>query len=185
MVVCYALIFHQMRVSRKRVEGCGALASNLQKREVNFSRMLCFIFVSYVACVLPATLLHLNERSNIWAPSTVPIWGNVVAFALLMTPFATNPLIYVASDRNYRRAYQDCLCRTMRRNSMAEGWTTPTALRSVRHSVVELVHPALAIGASNTHHVINATSNKIGASNLNAITSSNMVNNHTTSSSSV
>ena len=27
----------------------------------------------------------------------------MVAFALLMTPFATNPLIYVASDRNYRR----------------------------------------------------------------------------------
>ena len=66
-----------------------------------------------------------------------------------------------------------------------QGWTTPTALRSVRHSVVELVHPALAIGASNTHHVINATSKKIGASNLNNITSSNMVNNHTTSSSSV
>ena len=72
-----------------------------------------------------------------------------------------------------------------------QGWTTPTALRSVRHSVVELVHPALAIGASNTHHVINATSTKIGVSNLNAITSCNMVNNHsasrnhTTSSSSV
>ena len=34
---------------------------------------------------------------------TSPSQGNVVAFALLMTPFATNPLIYVASDRNYRR----------------------------------------------------------------------------------
>ena len=62
MVVCYSLIFHQvddqswvkksienlknqMRVSRKRIEGCGALASNLQKREINFSRMLCYIFV--------------------------------------------------------------------------------------------------------------------------------------------
>ena len=41
-------IFHQMRVSRKRVEGCGALASNLQKREVNFSRMLCYIFVRWL-----------------------------------------------------------------------------------------------------------------------------------------
>ena len=37
-----------MRVSRKRVEGCGALASNLQKREVNFSRMLCYIFVRWL-----------------------------------------------------------------------------------------------------------------------------------------
>ena len=81
--------------------------------------------------------------------------GNVVAFALLMTPFATNPLIYVASDPNYRRcpqidaatisfressirepkeslaplvlqvvkyfrAYRDCLCQPLRRNSMAE-----------------------------------------------------------------
>ena len=83
------------------------------------------------------------------------IQGNVVAFALLMTPFATNPLIYVASDPNYRRcpqidaatisfressikepteplaplvlqvvkyfrAYRDCLCQPLRRNSMAE-----------------------------------------------------------------
>ena len=32
------------------------------------------INLSYVACVLPATLLHLNERSNIWPPSNVPIW---------------------------------------------------------------------------------------------------------------
>ena len=30
----------------------------------------------------------------------------MVAFALLMTPFATNPLIYVASDPNYRRRPQ-------------------------------------------------------------------------------
>ena len=37
-----------MRVSRKRVEGCGTLASNLQKREVNFSRMLCYIFVRWL-----------------------------------------------------------------------------------------------------------------------------------------
>ena len=75
----------------------------------------------------------------------------MVAFALLMTPFATNPLIYVASDPNYRRcpqidtpnhlkaqtvinqrsnravnerwffrAYSDCLCQPLRRNSMAE-----------------------------------------------------------------
>ena len=36
--------------------------------------MLLSIFLSYVACVLPATVLHLNERSNIWPPSKVPIW---------------------------------------------------------------------------------------------------------------
>ena len=41
-----------MRVSRKRVEGCGALASNLQKREVNFSRMLCYIFVRWLDVVM-------------------------------------------------------------------------------------------------------------------------------------
>ena len=35
-----------------------------------------------------------------------------------------------------------------------QGWTTPTALRSVRHSVVELVHPTLAIGTSNLHQAL-------------------------------
>ena len=52
MVVCYSLIFHEMRESRKRVEGCGArLVSNIHRREINFSRMLCYIFVR---CSFPA-----------------------------------------------------------------------------------------------------------------------------------
>ena len=133
----------------------------------------------------------------------------MVAFALLMTPFATNPLIYVASDPNYRRRpqidiapissteasssiKQNCrkafvqdeknisglieivfasLCEETPWQRLvlnyflfnifafyvqsyhAQGWTTPTALRSVRHSVVELVHPALSIvTTTKVHH---------------------------------
>ena len=61
MVVCYALIFHEMRESRKRVEGCGASAvSNLQKREINFSRMLCYIFVRYSCQELPGPAGELD-----------------------------------------------------------------------------------------------------------------------------
>ena len=65
MVVCYSVIFHKMRESRKRVEGCGAsLVSNIQKREINFSRMLCYIFVRCSALqlvILMGMYLHLTN----------------------------------------------------------------------------------------------------------------------------
>ena len=52
-----------MRVSRKRVEGCGALTSNIQKREVNFSRTLCYIFVRCMF-VLLVILLEIYELAQ-------------------------------------------------------------------------------------------------------------------------
>ena len=129
------------------------------------------IFLSYVACVLPATLLHLNERSNIWPPSNVPIWvgallqleidiktgqnkkilstigcskilflqGNVVAFALLMTPFATNPLIYVASDPNYRRCPQIDTPNHLKAQSVINQRTNRTVKRAFFSGLIETV----------------------------------------------
>ena len=47
--------------------------------------MYLSIFLSYVACVLPATVLHLNERSNIWPPSKVPIW--VPYYIIILVPY--------------------------------------------------------------------------------------------------
>ena len=138
--------------------------------------------------MLPATLLHLNERSNIWAPSTVPIWvktnkRNMLRQSIMCKSYTkrmiasqsccsklspsgqcgclcpaydavcnqpadlrrlrpklpqvgTKPsnlksrrwaciyieiFIFIRHIVRYcTRAYQDCLCRTIRRNSMAE-----------------------------------------------------------------
>ena len=39
-------------------------------------------------------------------------------------------------------------------SNQCQGWTTPTTLRSVRHSVVELVHPTLAVGTNNLHQAL-------------------------------
>jgi len=131
MAVSYSLIFYQMRSSRLLLEECGVLAFNVQKREQNFSRMLCYIFLSHLICCLPAAILHFNDRTSIlfW-PSAVPDWLNSVSFVLLVTPFATNPLIYVASDPNYRRAYRDTiLCRcaavSLSSNKHPHIWTSP------------------------------------------------------------
>ena len=118
MVVCYSLIFHQVKKCEKNGKKRGLILPHLppdasvpqasgglwspclkhpEKGDqlqsdalLHFCQVLlvvlmmiiltdihtiCFnIFLSYVACVLPATLLHLNERSNIWPPSNVPIW---------------------------------------------------------------------------------------------------------------
>ena len=57
----------------------------------------------------------------------------------------------------------------------AQGWTTPTALRSVRHSVVELVHPALSI----------VTTTKVHHQALSPDTTTSSSRTHTTSCSSV
>ena len=59
---------------------------------------------SYVLCTFPAAILHLNDSTDIlFQSSSVPDLVNIPLFVLAMLPFATNPLLYVVSDSNYRR----------------------------------------------------------------------------------
>ena len=64
---------------------------------------------------------QIKSRKYCQLLEILSLQGNVVAFALLMTPFATNPLIYVASDPNYRRYPQiDAATISFRESSIKE-----------------------------------------------------------------
>ena len=110
-----------MRVSQISLEDNGVVAFNIQRRNRNFTKMLCFIFIrlftccstkphlcfpslSYVVCTFPAMICSLNDKTNFFFDSaSLPEWCFLTFFVLVVVPFATNPLIYVASNQNYRR----------------------------------------------------------------------------------
>ena len=59
---------------------------------------------SYTICTFPAVVCSLNDKTDYLFPSSVlPAWCYVTLFVLVVVPFATNPLIYVVSNQNYRR----------------------------------------------------------------------------------
>lgn len=110
MGVCYSLIYYQMRISQISLEDNGVVAFNIQKRNRNFTKMLSFIFFSYVVCTFPAMILCLNDKTDFFFSSaSVPEWCYIICFVLVVVPFSTNPLIYVVSNQNYRRAYTETL----------------------------------------------------------------------------
>ena len=57
-----------------------------------------------MVCTFPAAVFHLNDRTSVFFPSALlPDWLYAATFILVVTPFATNPLLYVVSDPNYKR----------------------------------------------------------------------------------
>ena len=66
-----------------------------------------YFFPSYILCTFPSAFLSLNDKTNFFFPSTsFPAWFDFLLYILAMAPFATNPLLYVVSDINYRRWVQ-------------------------------------------------------------------------------
>ena len=81
-----------------------------------------YFVCSYILCTFPACLLSLNDKTDLFWPARqaelclldntgingllgrlVPAWLEFTLYTLAMAPFATNPLLYVVSDSNYRR----------------------------------------------------------------------------------
>ena len=60
--------------------------------------------LSYIICTFPAVIFTLNDKTNFLFPSSnLAEWCYAASYILVVLPFATNPLIYVVSNQNYRR----------------------------------------------------------------------------------
>jgi len=115
MAICYILIFYQLRTKRISLEEWGLVAYHIKKRERNFTKMLISIFSSYILCTFPGIILSWNDKTDMFfISSSSPTWLDCFVYILAMTPFSTNPLLYVVSDINYRRAYTETLLCTLR-----------------------------------------------------------------------
>ena len=60
-------------------------------------------------------MCSLNDKTDYLFPSSLlPAWCYVTLFVLVVVPFATNPLIYVVSNQNYRRWTVDIMMTAQR-----------------------------------------------------------------------
>ncbi|KAH9367971.1 hypothetical protein HPB48_017464 [Haemaphysalis longicornis] len=98
IVYCYAAIFRHARKARLQVEAHGEAARRRQD-EWRITRMVLVIFLSFLACYLPITIVKVVD-----ADSRHPA-AHLGTQLLLYISSCINPLIYGATNRQYRRAY--------------------------------------------------------------------------------
>lgn len=149
IVACYARIYWCVRASHARL----ALHSNphvqsgdaARKRgEWRVTRMVLAIFVCFLVCYLPITLVKvLDEKAKF--PEL-----HIAGYLLLYASSCLNPLIYVTMNKQYRKAYISAL--RCGRSISQDIRDSPTGIRSpkvnnVRHTAVSSVlytsHPQL------------------------------------------
>ncbi|KAG8222573.1 hypothetical protein J437_LFUL010416 [Ladona fulva] len=126
IVVCYARIFWVVHSSEKRMRkhavssGGGKKEDEGQKRkrdkeakmkrnEWRITKMVLAIFLSFVVCYLPITIVKVTDK-NVSYPGF-----HVVGYILLYLSACINPIIYVIMNKQYRQAYKTVLlCRRPR-----------------------------------------------------------------------
>ncbi|CAN7983670.1 unnamed protein product, partial [Ixodes hexagonus] len=125
IVFCYFRIFWTARQSRLQLESHGDAAKRRQD-EWRLTRMVLIIFCSFVACYLPITIVKVADADS-RHPNV-----HLISYLLLYLSACMNPLIYGATNRQYRQAYRallaDCLPTTSSQESDdQEQQTTPSS----------------------------------------------------------
>lgn len=149
IVGCYARIYWCVRASRLRLarhgqgQGLSASAQTSDRRaEWRVTRMVLAIFVCFLVCYLPITLVKvLDERADYPAL-------HVAGYLLLYASSCLNPLIYVTMNKQYRKAYARALkCgRPSALTPPAQAHTQAGARTTA--SVVYTSHPQLKLNVS-------------------------------------
>ncbi|XP_077484560.1 G-protein coupled receptor moody-like [Amblyomma americanum] len=102
IVYCYAAIFRHARKARLQLEAHGEVASRRQD-EWRITRMVLVIFLSFLACYLPITIVKVVD-AEVRHPS-----AHLGSQLLLYLSACINPVIYGVTNRQYRRAYAQLL----------------------------------------------------------------------------
>ncbi|XP_064484930.1 G-protein coupled receptor moody-like [Ornithodoros turicata] len=103
IIVCYARIFWTVRKSRLQLASHQGEAAKRRKDEWRLTRMVLFIFCSFVACYLPITIVKVADPDVLY-PSV-----HLVGYVLLYLSACVNPLIYGVTNQQYRQAYHSTL----------------------------------------------------------------------------
>ncbi|XP_063535816.1 protein trapped in endoderm-1 isoform X1 [Cydia strobilella] len=132
IIVSYSCIYWRVRESKRKLEGrrcvCGKLSGQTAKEKEEDSRLttlMLTIFLCFLACFLPLMIMNVAD-DRIKYP-----WLHIIASILAWASSVINPLIYAATNRQYRAAYGNLLkfCKTnpvMRRTTLGS--------RTVGHS---------------------------------------------------
>lgn len=78
-----------------------------KRNEWRITKMVLAIFLSFVACYLPITLVKVID------PDVESPGFHILAYIMLYLSSCINPIIYVIMNKQYRQAYKSILmCRT-------------------------------------------------------------------------
>ena len=88
-----------------------------QKRnEWRITKMVLAIFLSFVACYLPITIIKVIDKDVNW-PGL-----HIFGYIMIYLSSCINPIIYVIMNKQYRHAYKTVLlCKTPRLLSFTQG----------------------------------------------------------------
>lgn len=88
-----------------------------QKRnEWRITKMVLAIFLSFVACYLPITIIKVVDKDVNW-PGL-----HIFGYIMIYLSSCINPIIYVIMNKQYRHAYKTVLlCKTPRLLSFTQG----------------------------------------------------------------
>ncbi|XP_021951462.1 G-protein coupled receptor moody [Folsomia candida] len=108
IVFCYARIFWTVHKSENRMRRHSARSdvreTRNRKNEWRITKMVLVIFISFVACYLPITIVKVADKCVNY-PVT-----HVVGYVLVYMSACVNPIIYVFMNKQYRMAFQAVLC---------------------------------------------------------------------------
>ncbi|XP_053607010.1 protein trapped in endoderm-1 isoform X2 [Plodia interpunctella] len=106
IIVSYSCIYWRVRESKRKLEGRSKLSGQTAKEKEEDSRLtklMLTIFMSFLACFLPLMIMNVTD-DQISYP-----WLHIIASILAWASSVINPLIYAATNRQYRAAYGNLL----------------------------------------------------------------------------
>ncbi|CAB3379958.1 Hypothetical predicted protein [Cloeon dipterum] len=125
IILCYTRIFlvvheseQRMRqhASTSRAPGGNEKENKRKRNEWRITKMVLAIFLSFLVCYLPITIVKIADKHANW-PGL-----HVLGYLLLYLSACINPLIYVIMNKQYRQAYKTVLrCQRGRLLSFTHG----------------------------------------------------------------
>ncbi|XP_049825509.1 G-protein coupled receptor moody isoform X2 [Aethina tumida] len=127
IVISYANIFYTVRKSHQRLQQ-HSTGSKYKRSEMKITKMVLVIFICFLVCYLPITLVKIFDDDVKHAPL------HVLGYLLIYMSSCVNPVVYVTMNKQYRQAYLDTLmCKI---NSPLDSQNTPAQPNSRSHMTV-------------------------------------------------
>lgn len=100
IVICYASIYWVVRTSHKKLQQHNS-GNKYKRSEMKITKMVLVIFICFVICYLPITIVKVCDTDVNHAPL------HVLSYLLIYLSSCVNPVVYVTMNRQYRVAYLD------------------------------------------------------------------------------
>lgn len=103
IIVCYAKIYCVVRTSHKKLQQHSTTGNKYKRSEMKITKMVLVIFICFVVCYLPITIVKVWDKEVNHPPL------HVLSYLLIYLSSCANPVVYVTMNRQYRVAYTDTL----------------------------------------------------------------------------